>query len=114
MLILGRAGRVRPGKCYRLYPSDLYSTLPATTMPEIQRTNLSTVVLQLKALGIDNVIRWDWVDPPSSLSMERALELLYAWDAIDEYGSLTIPKGLRMAEMPVEPLLAKVVRIVHL
>lgn len=57
----GRAGRVKPGKCFRLYPeSELEKLMPAT-VPEIQRTNLAPVILQLKALGVSNVAKFDYV-----------------------------------------------------
>lgn len=57
----GRAGRVRPGKCFRLYPESEFEKLMPATVPEIQRTNLASVVLQLKALGVNNVVKFDYV-----------------------------------------------------
>lgn len=76
-------------------------------MPEIQRSNLAPVVLQLKALGIDNVVRFDFFSPPPSELMSKALELLYSLGALDEYAKLTRPLGFRMAELAVEPMMAK-------
>ena len=61
----GRAGRERPGKCFRLYTEDSFEKLDDATVPEIKRCNLSSVVLQLKALGIDDVIGFDFMDKPS-------------------------------------------------
>ena len=104
----GRAGRTKPGKCYRLYTQLAYEGLPDITIPEIQRSNLATVILQLKALGIDNVLRFDFLTPPPSQLMARALELLYSLGAIDDYAKLTRPIGIRMAELSVEPMMAKV------
>ena len=60
----GRAGRTKPGKCFRLYTEADYSSLPETTPPEIQRSNLAPLILQLKALGIDNVLRFNFLTPP--------------------------------------------------
>lgn len=104
----GRAGRTRPGKCYRLYTQLTYEGLPDMSVPEIQRSNLAPVILQLKALGIDNVLRFNFLTPPPSQLMVRALELLYSLGAIDDYAKLTRPLGLRMAELSVEPMMAKV------
>ncbi|KAL2265405.1 hypothetical protein VTJ83DRAFT_6505 [Remersonia thermophila] len=103
----GRAGRTRPGKCFRLYTEEAYLALPDAAAPEVQRTNLAPVVLQLKALGIDNVLRFDFLTPPPAELLARALELLYALGALDEYAKLTRPLGLRMAELAVEPMMAK-------
>ncbi|KAL1879117.1 hypothetical protein VTK73DRAFT_7341 [Phialemonium thermophilum] len=103
----GRAGRTRPGKCFRLYTEDAYQGLPETNIPEIQRSNLAPFILQLKALGIDNVLRFDFLTPPPADLMLKALELLYALGALDEYAKLTKPLGMRMAELAVEPMMAK-------
>ena len=104
----GRAGRTRPGKCFRLYTESTFETLPDATIPEIQRSNLAPVVLQLKALGIDNIVRFDFVTPPSVELIVRALELLYSLGALDDYAKLSRPLGVRMAELAVEPMMAKV------
>lgn len=104
----GRAGRTRPGKCYRLYSQSTYEGLPETSIPEIQRSNLAPVILQLKALGIDNILRFDFLTPPPSQLIVRALELLYSLGAVDDYAKLTRPLGIRMAELSVEPMMAKV------
>lgn len=103
----GRAGRTRPGKCFRLYTEDAYNGLPDANPPEIQRSNLAPFVLQLKALGVDNVLRFDYITPPPAELMVKALELLFSLGALDEYAKLTRPLGLRMAELAVEPMMAK-------
>ncbi|KAL7808888.1 P-loop containing nucleoside triphosphate hydrolase protein [Trichoderma gracile] len=103
----GRAGRTKAGKCYRLYTEDAYQTLPETNPPEIQRSNLASTVLQLKALGIDNVVRFDFLSAPPAELMSKALELLYSLGALDDYAKLTHPLGSRMAELAVEPMMAK-------
>ncbi|ORX58277.1 P-loop containing nucleoside triphosphate hydrolase protein [Hesseltinella vesiculosa] len=101
----GRAGRVRPGKAFRLYTEDAYNALIPTTVPEIQRSNLATLVLQLKAIGIDNVLRFEFVSAPPSAMMVRALELLYSLKAMDDSSRLTDPFGMHLAEFPVDPML---------
>ncbi|PNP49119.1 hypothetical protein THARTR1_10193 [Trichoderma harzianum] len=103
----GRAGRTKPGKCYRLYTEEAYQTLPETNPPEIQRSNLASTIMQLKALGIDNVVRFDFLSAPPSELMSKALELLYSLGALDDYAKLTQPLGSRMAELAVEPMMAK-------
>lgn len=103
----GRAGRTKPGKCFRLYTEESYLGLPDANVPEIQRSNLAPVVLQLKALGIDNVLRFPYFTAPPAELMIKALELLYSLGAIDDYAKLTKPLGLRMAELAVEPMMAK-------
>ncbi|KAI1816421.1 P-loop containing nucleoside triphosphate hydrolase protein [Poronia punctata] len=103
----GRAGRTKPGKCYRLYTEDAYQALPDANPPEIQRSNLAPFILQLKALGIDNVVRFDYLTPPPAELMIRATELLFSLGALDEYAKLTRPLGMRMAELAVEPMMAK-------
>lgn len=61
----GRAGRTRPGKCFRLYTEKAYKTeMQDNTYPEILRSNLGSVVLQLKKLGIDDLVHFDFMDPP--------------------------------------------------
>ena len=103
----GRAGRVRTGKAYRLYTEEAYSELFDATPPEMQRSDLAPAILQLKALGIDNVLRFNFPSAPPSKNLLTGLELLYALGAIDSNGELTTPLGITMAEMPLEPVFAK-------
>ncbi|CCX33106.1 P-loop containing nucleoside triphosphate hydrolase protein [Pyronema domesticum] len=103
----GRAGRTKPGKCYRLYTSTAFDSLEQQSIPEIQRSNLAPTILQLKALGIDNVARFSFPTPPPAELMVRALELLYALGAVDDYARLTRPVGVRMAELPLDPMLSR-------
>jgi ATP-dependent RNA helicase DDX35 len=104
----GRAGRTKAGKCYRLYLESGYRKLAASTPPEIQRSNLTSMILQLKALGIENIARFDFLTAPPSDLVIRAMEILYSLGALDDYAKLTRPLGLRMAELSVEPMMAKV------
>lgn len=77
------------------------------TVPEMQRSNLAMIVIQLKAMGIDNVLQFDFMSPPPAESMIRALELLYALNALDDSAKLTASIGSKMAEFPIDPTLAK-------
>ncbi|KAF9103931.1 hypothetical protein BGX27_010310 [Mortierella sp. AM989] len=105
----GRAGRIRSGKAYRLYTEATFlREMQPASVPEIQRSNLSGMILQLKALGIENVLRFDFMTSPPAEMMSKALELLYSLKALDEYARLTIPLGMRLAEFPLDPLLGKI------
>ena len=103
----GRAGRTGPGKCFRLYTESAYKTemLP-NSVPEIQRTNLGNTVLTLKAMGINDLLGFDFMDPPPVATLVTALESLYALGALDEEGLLT-RLGRKMAEFPLEPPMSK-------
>lgn len=111
----GRAGRTGPGKCYRLYTERAFKEeMLATSVPEIQRTNLAMTVLQLKALGINDLLTFDFMDKPPAESLVASLELLYYLEAVDDEGLLT-RVGRRMAEFPLEPNLSKIlIMSVHL
>ena len=105
----GRAGRVGPGKCFRLYTKwAYYNELDENTTPEIQRTNLNSVILMLKSLGIDQLLDFDFMDPPPAETIIRALEQLYALGALNDRGELT-KIGRQMAEFPTDPMLAKAI-----
>ena len=94
----GRAGRTRPGKCFRLYTeSSFYNDLQETTYPEILRSKMSNVVLTLKKLGIDDLVHFDFMDPPAPETLMRALEVLNYLGALDDEGDLT-DLGRQMAE----------------
>jgi len=102
----GRAGRTQPGKCFRLYTEKAFGELQPNTYPEILRSNLGMVVLQLKKLGIDDLVHFDFMDPPAPETLMRALELLNYLGALDDEGNLT-ETGSRMSDFPVDPQLAK-------
>ncbi|KFA45814.1 hypothetical protein S40293_08975 [Stachybotrys chartarum IBT 40293] len=104
----GRAGRTGPGKCFRLYTEAAYqSEMLPSPIPEIQRQNLSTTILSLKAMRINDLLHFDFMDPPATNTMLTALEELYALGALDDEGFLT-RLGRKMADLPMEPPLAKV------
>ncbi|KAJ6455674.1 P-loop containing nucleoside triphosphate hydrolase protein [Mycena sanguinolenta] len=103
----GRAGRTRPGKTFRLYTEkDFMNELEEQTHPEILRSNLSNVVLELVKLGIKDLVRFDYVDAPAPETLMRALELLNYLTALDDEGNLT-QLGAIMAEFPLDPQMSK-------
>merc|ERR1719500_556447 len=105
----GRAGRVAAGKCFRLYTAWAYQhELEDNPVPEIQRVNLGNVVLMLKSLGINDLIKFDFLDPPPHETLVLALEQLYALGALNHMGELT-KTGRRMAEFPVDPMQSKMI-----
>eukprot|EP00435_Cladocopium_sp_Y103_P075320 s107_g56.t1 len=103
----GRAGRTGPGKCYRLYTELAYrNEMLPTAVPEIQRTNLSNTVLLLKAMGIQDMLSFDFMDSPPVETLINALESLWTLGSLDDEGMLT-DLGRKMAEFPMEPALSK-------
>lgn len=95
----GRAGRTRPGQCYRLYPQSVFDhELPPVTLPEIQRSSLTGAVLHLKSLSLPglDVLHFEFLDPPPREALADALRQLYLLDAIDADGDVT-PLGRKMA-----------------
>lgn len=103
----GRAGRTQPGKTFRLYTEKAFTEdLQQQTYPEILRSRMETVVLTLLKLGIEDLVHFDFMDPPAPETMMRALEQLNYLGALDDEGCMT-QLGHKMAELPVEPQLAK-------
>ncbi|KAL8137387.1 hypothetical protein V2J09_003388 [Rumex salicifolius] len=103
----GRAGRTGPGKCYRLYTESAYrNEMSPTSIPEIQRINLGMTTLTMKAMGINDLLAFDFMDPPPPQALISAMEQLYSLGALDDEGLLT-KLGRKMAEFPLEPPLSK-------
>ncbi|KMZ59607.1 putative ATP-dependent RNA helicase [Zostera marina] len=103
----GRAGREVPGMCFRLYPENEFSKLADSTVPEIKRCNLSNVVLQLKALGIDDIIGFDFMEKPSRMSILKSLEQLLLLGALTDEYKLSDPIGKQMSQLPLDPIYSK-------
>ncbi|KAJ1964149.1 hypothetical protein GGI12_001605 [Dipsacomyces acuminosporus] len=104
----GRAGRTQPGKVYRLYThAALRSGLfPEHSTPEICRLCLAPMLLTLKALGVSNLVRFDYFQPPPPELLSHGLEMLSSLGAIDpQTGELTQPFGMHLAELPLDPAL---------
>ncbi|XP_053991865.1 uncharacterized protein LOC128883485 [Hylaeus volcanicus] len=105
----GRAGRVKPGKCFRLYTKWSYDKeMDDSNTPELLRSNLGNVVLTLKCLGIDDLLNFDFMDSPSPETLKKSLELLYALGALNQEAELT-RLGRRMAELPTDPMYSKMI-----
>ncbi|KAF9420204.1 DEAH-box RNA helicase prp16, partial [Entomortierella beljakovae] len=103
----GRAGRTGPGTSWRLYTEQAFVyEMFVNPIPEIQRTNLATVVLQLKSLNVKNLLEFDFMDPPPQDNLLNSMYQLWIQGALDNTGELT-PMGKKMAVFPTEPSLAK-------
>ena len=103
----GRAGRTGPGKSFHLYTKQAFDNeFYIQTIPEIQRTNLSSIVLLLKSLGVKNLLDFDFMDPPAQDTITTSMFELWALGALDNLGELT-PMGRQMTAFPMDPSLAK-------
>lgn len=79
----GRAGRECPGTCYRLYTEESFKSLAESSVPEIRRSNLASVILNLLAMGIPSISKFDFMDPPDDDAIENALQDLILLGAVD-------------------------------
>ena len=102
----GRAGRTAPGICLRLWSAANHAARPAQTAPEILRLDPSGVLLELLAMGVDDIVSFPWVQAPDPVASARALALLEDLGALDAAGKLT-PTGRAMAALPVHPRMAR-------
>ena len=103
----GRAARTLPGKVFRLYTEKDFKNLYKFTPPELQRSDLSSLVLQLKALGISNLLKFDFPSKLPECNLVIALELLYALGCLNANGALEGDLGLKMVEFPLTPQFSK-------
>ncbi|KAL4468705.1 hypothetical protein ABPG74_005208 [Tetrahymena malaccensis] len=101
----GRAGRQSAGKCFRLYTKYTHDTLAEFMLPEILRSNLSTVILQMKAIGIKDVKGFQFIDRPHEDQFIESIENLQQMNALDANENITL-HGKEMAELPLEPIYA--------
>ena len=105
----GRAGRTGPGICWRLYTEHVFFyELLDSQIPEIQRTNLSNVVLLLKSLGVKNLLEFDFMDPPPQATILASMHQLWLLQALDDFGELTV-MGAKMGQFPLDPALSKMI-----
>jgi ATP-dependent helicase HrpB len=104
----GRAGRLGPGVCYRLWAEAAHGGLPKFTAPEIVVTDLTSLALDLAAWGVRDARALPWLDAPPDAAMAYAQDLLRGLEAVDETGAIT-PHGKAMAELPLHPRLAHMV-----
>jgi ATP-dependent helicase HrpA len=104
----GRSGRVQNGVCVRLYEADDFSARPAFTDPEILRSSLASVILQMAALGLGDVAAFPFLDPPSPRAIRDGYQLLQELDAVDDAHALT-PLGRELAKLPLDPRIGRIV-----
>ena len=104
----GRCGRTADGICIRLYYERDFAGRPAFTEPEILRTNLASVILQMKALGLGDLERFPFVEPPDRRSIRDGMALLEELSALTPDGALT-PAGRQLAQLPVDPRIGRMI-----
>src|SRR3954467_6949392 len=109
----GRCGRVAEGICIRMYSEADFEQRPEFTDPEILRTNLASVILQMSALGLGDVQAFPFVDPPDRRSVKDGVDLLHELGALDpaqeDLRKRLTPLGRRLAQLPVDPRLGRMV-----
>lgn len=104
----GRSGRTAPGVCIRLYSEEDFEARPRYTDPEILRTNLAAVILQMAALGLGDVEEFPFLDPPERRSIRDGVALLQELGAFDREGQLT-ETGRRLARIPLDPRIGRMI-----
>ncbi|EDO15728.1 hypothetical protein Kpol_1073p14 [Vanderwaltozyma polyspora DSM 70294] len=103
----GRAGREDEGKSFRLYCEQDFSKLPTQTEPEIARSDITSPVLLLKKVGIDDILNWTWFEKPGKDELVTGLQELYQLGALSDSGKIT-NRGNQMALLPLQPHLSSV------
>jgi ATP-dependent helicase HrpA len=104
----GRCGRIAAGVCIRLYPEEDFQQRAQFTDPEILRSSLAAVILRMKALGLGDVERFPFLDPPAPRMIADGYQLLSELGAVDESNALT-PLGRRLARFPIDPRVARMI-----
>jgi len=104
----GRCGRVADGVCYRLYQAEDFEARPAFTDPEIVRTNLGSVILQMLHLRIGDIRDFPFIDPPDSRLISDGYKLLEELQAVNSAGKMTA-LGKKLVSLPVDPRLARMI-----
>ncbi|KAJ2081967.1 hypothetical protein H4R24_001946 [Coemansia sp. RSA 988] len=109
----GRAGRTGPGVAFRLYTERAFQhEMFSSPIPEIQRTNLAYVVMLLKSIGVDDLLTFDFLDPPPLEALKTAMYQLWTLGALDNTAHIT-SLGRRMSELPLDPAPAKMLVSAH-
>ena len=104
----GRCGRTSDGICIRLYSEEDFAERPRFTDPEILRTTLASVILQMAAIGLGRIEDFPFLDPPDKRQVRDGIRLLEELGALDGAGRLT-KTGRRLADLPVDPRMARMV-----
>lgn len=102
----GRCGRIAPGTCYRLYEEQEFNQRPQFTDPEILRTDLAAVILQMKSLGLGSVSDFPFIDPPKHSMIREGEQTLYDLGALDEQNEIT-PIGRQLSRFHIDPRVAR-------
>ncbi|MDQ1651460.1 MAG: ATP-dependent helicase HrpA, partial [Cryptosporangiaceae bacterium] len=107
----GRCGRTSDGVCIRLYSEEDFESRPEFTDPEILRTSLASVILQMTALGLGEIADFGFIDPPDKRNIAAGLDLLFELGALsDRHGDRRLTEiGRKLAQLPVDPRLARMV-----
>ncbi|MFJ4899477.1 MULTISPECIES: ATP-dependent RNA helicase HrpA [unclassified Streptomyces] len=114
----GRCGRTSDGICIRLYSEDDFVTRPEFTDPEILRTNLASVILQMTAAGLGDIEKFPFIDPPDHRNIRDGVQLLQELGALEQEekssgegkkGQQLTPLGRKLSQLPVDPRLARMV-----
>lgn len=105
----GRCGRVAPGVCIRLYSEEDFLSRPEFTEPEIKRTNLASVILQMQSLGLGDLEQFDFIEPPDNRLVNDGRKLLIELGALNENKGQLTKVGQMMAKMPIDPRLARMI-----
>ncbi|TWP49512.1 ATP-dependent RNA helicase HrpA [Lentzea tibetensis] len=105
----GRCGRVSEGICIRLYSEDDFEARPEYTDPEILRTNLASVILQMTAIGLGDIAAFPFIDGPDSRNINDGIGLLQELGAINAAEKKLTPVGRKLAQLPVDPRLGRMV-----
>ena len=104
----GRCGRVAPGLCIRLYSEEDYNDRPEYTLPEVKRSNLAEVILQMISLALGDPEKFPFLDPPFKNAIREGYQLLRELGAIDGHKKLT-RRGRIMADLPIDPCIARII-----
>ncbi|HIP08048.1 MAG TPA: ATP-dependent RNA helicase HrpA, partial [Mariprofundaceae bacterium] len=104
----GRCGRVAAGICFRLYSEENFNNRPEHTDPEIRRTNLANVILQMISLGLGDIHKFDFMQPPEKRSIQDGYKLLEELQAIDDQQMIT-QQGKQLTRLPIDPRLGRMV-----
>lgn len=105
----GRCGRIAPGVCIRLYSEEDFLSRPEFTEPEIKRTNLASVILQMQSLGLGSVEQFDFIEPPDHRLVNDGRKLLIELGALSEHKADLTKVGQMMSRMPIDPRLARMI-----
>ena len=108
----GRCGRVAPGICFRLYTEEDFLKRPEFTEPEILRTNLASVILNLKLLGLGDIENFPFIEKPEERYIRDGYQLLQVLGALDAHKNIT-EQGKKIASMPVDPRLSRILLASH-